>query len=147
METKKTMEVRPPVTEHSETRGLKICTDCAFEMREGDRFCRRCGTRWSATAAQLLQSSQTGATSVKTGRLPSTVLPTAVLPQHEAYRPVSGSLLNAVAASVSSVSAQLPGKVTGKLLAALLSLPIWLIIIVLSPFDAVLASKTLLRQF
>lgn len=133
--------------EKRETRGLKICQSCEFEMRDSDHFCRRCGTRWSISLVLKAKPKTAASVGVSTGRLPSAPLATAVLPKHEIYRPVSGSLLNAVASSVVGVSEKLHGKLTGKLIAVVLSLPIWLIIIVLSPFDAIVASKSLLRQF
>jgi hypothetical protein len=143
--TKNTNQLR----EQGETRGLRGCLVCAAELQDRDLFCRRCGTRWMAEdMARSAPQPVTGSVGVATARLPALVPPTIPLAPPEPYHSVSGSLVNAVASGVSTgVSARLGRGVSGKLLAALLSVPLWLIIILLSPLDAFLASKSLLRQF
>jgi hypothetical protein len=134
--------------EQGETRGLRSCPGCAFEMQDQDKFCRRCGTRWVAPEPGAQARAVTGSVGVTTARLPALVPPTIPLAPPERYQSVSGSLVNAVASGVSSGgSAQLGRGASGKLMAALLSVPIWLIIVLLSPLDALLAAKSLLRQF
>ena len=135
--------------EQRDTRGLRGCFACAAELQDQDIFCRRCGTRWlpghSPACAVEPVTGNVGAT---TDRLPALVSPTLHLTPPEPFYSVSGSLVNAVASGVSAgVPAQLGKGLSGKLLAALLSVPLWLIIVLLSPLDAFLASKSLLRQF
>ncbi len=68
--------------------------------------------------------------------------------QNEQYRTVSGPLVNAVTAGFSAgISARFKAGVAGKVIAALLSVPICFIIVLLSPPDVYLASGTLLKQF
>ena len=135
--------------EKRDTRGLRGCAVCAAELQDQDVFCRRCGTRWGVTGPSApVKLPVTGSVGVTTARLPVLTPPTVQLASPEHYQSVSGSLVNAVASGVSmGVSGQLGRGLSGKLLAALLSVPLWLMIILLSPLDAFLASKSLLRQF
>jgi hypothetical protein len=135
--------------EKCETRGLRSCSACAAELQDQDLFCRRCGTRWVALApGSAVATAVTGNVGATTARLPALVPPTLPLLPQEPYHSVSGSLVNAVASSVSvGVPAQFGRGLSGKLFVALLSVPFWLIIILLSPLDAFMASKSLLRNF
>lgn len=135
--------------EQRDTRGLRGCLACAAELQDQDIFCRRCGTRWmSGPLSMRAVEPITASVGATTARLPALVAPTVHLTPPEPFHSVSGSLVNAVASGVSTgVPAQLGKGLSGKLLAALLSVPLWLIIVLLSPLDAFLASKSLLRQF
>lgn len=58
---------------------------------------------------------------------------------------VSGPLVSAVIASVSAGSPDSQSQVVKRAILALISIPIWLIIVLLSPLDAYSAAKNLLR--
>jgi hypothetical protein len=62
------------------------------------------------------------------------------------YRRVSGPLVSAVVAGVSANSPQSYGRFMKRAILALISIPIWLIIVLLSPLDAYAAAKNLLRE-
>lgn len=67
--------------------------------------------------------------------------------ESDVYRSVSGPLLQAVVAGVSAKPSTRPLSRMGKrAILALLSIPIWLIIVLLSPLDAYAAAKSLSRQ-
>ena len=143
--------------EQKVTRGFKACRSCSNGMQDQDRYCRRCGTYQSKlntqdelVAAQPEQIEYVGSVGVATAPLPKSFLAGANEQPAEPYRSISGSLLNAVASGMYLNSANdLSGKTkTGmarRVTAALLSVPIWLIIIMLSPLDAYLATRSLLR--
>ena len=60
----------------------------------------------------------------------------------DSYRRVSGPLVDTVTAqSATRVSGRLHNQAVTHVLSALLAIPIWLIIVVLSPVDAYLAAK------
>ncbi len=67
---------------------------------------------------------------------------TAHVSQQKLYHPVSGPLVNAVSAGVpTSVSGSRRGSVSKRMLLALMAIPIWLMIILLSPLDAYASAK------
>lgn len=64
-----------------------------------------------------------------------------------AYRRVSGPLVNAIAEGAwGGVSSYLNNRIVRRLIAALISIPIWLIIILLSPFDAYVTARTVIKK-
>ncbi len=120
-----------------ETVALKLCHACEAELLERDRFCRRCGVSQS-----LAQTPSTA----KVDRS-SSPYATAPLIAGEWCRPISGPLLQAVTAGVSATtSARLDSPIARRLILVLISIPIWLIIILLSPIDAYTAAKAVTRQ-
>jgi hypothetical protein len=62
------------------------------------------------------------------------------------YRRVSGPLVSAVVAGVSASSPQPYSRFMKRAILTLISIPIWLIIVLLSPLDAYAAAKNLLRE-
>jgi RNA polymerase subunit RPABC4/transcription elongation factor Spt4 len=143
--------------DQKETNGLQACRSCANEMQDQDRFCRRCGTYRSKlhTKDELVvsppeQVEYVGSVGVPTAPLSKSFLTAANETPGEPYRSLSGSLLNAVAAgmflnSSNELSGQAKTGMARRIMTAFLSVPIWLIIIMLSPLDAYLATRTLLR--
>jgi len=143
--------------EQKVTRGFKMCRSCSNEMQDQDRYCRRCGTYQSKLhtkdeliVAQPEQIEYVGSVGVTTAPLSKSFLAGANEQSAEPYRSVSGSLLNAVASgmylnSSNDLSGQAKTGMARRVMAAFLSIPIWLIIIMLSPLDAYLATRTLLR--
>jgi hypothetical protein len=64
------------------------------------------------------------------------------------YRRVSGPLVKALVAGVSGGRSIEPsGRVSRSLVQALVSIPIWLMIVLLSPLDAYVAAKAISREF
>lgn len=122
------------------TVAISPCIACGAGLLEGSNFCRSCGGR------QLIQcgstpamrdtikevSAQTSCAENKTTRVSEPIL----------YHPVSGPLVRAVATGVSAGSSHSPTREFSKrLLLALMAIPIWVMIILLSPLDAYASAK------
>jgi len=119
---------------HVETRDLWLCEVCMAERRERDKFCRRCGARLDASD---------GAQSVSAA--PSLARATFSLPQ-DISPLVSGRLVAAALSGISTQGAPSHNRLFKWLISALLSIPIWLIIVLLSPLDAYTTAKTISKQ-
>lgn len=125
------------------TVAVKACVSCNGGLLEFDNFCRWCGTRQFDLMAGN-QPNCAPSTGLSTnGRSPYT---TSALDQPSALlKPVSGPLVSAVIASVSSGSPDEQSRFVKRAILALISIPIWLIIVLLSPLDAYAAAKNLVR--
>jgi hypothetical protein len=68
-------------------------------------------------------------------------------PRTDVYRRISGPLVNAmVAGALSAPASETHSEVIKRVILALISIPIWLMIVLLSPLDAYAAVKNLARQ-
>ena len=133
----------------------RICYACAVELKELDRFCRNCGadqaTGTGGPSNELRLVNQVPASSNSSpvlvpGPGPVPLETTEALEIRQtgdtSYRTVSGPLVDAVTAqSATRVSGRLHNQAVRHVLSALIAIPIWLIIVVLSPVDAYLAAK------
>lgn len=134
--------------DQAETAPLALCHDCGAEARDRDRFCRRCGApliepEWAATtpvdASYVITSWKlsTSATPYVTSPLTQTAI------NHR----ISGMLLTSISNGVSANLAVYPiNRVARRVIIALISIPIWMVIILLSPLDAYLTAKAMARQ-
>jgi hypothetical protein len=127
-------------THNAETVAVKACCSCGTGLLENDKFCRKCGIcqmGYPANSNELYRDS-VAVTRSASARV--------VDVDGDTYHPVSGPLVKAVVAGVSSTAtAPLHGRVLKSSILALISVPIWLIIVLLSPIDAYLAARTLSR--
>jgi hypothetical protein len=124
--------------ENTETAGLIQCHTCGAEQRERDRFCRQCGV-----SQRLNTMSLTGVT----GETPWSDCETRPLPSANRFGSFSGALVNLVTAGVSSRTSSLHAhRWTARLVGALVAVPIWLMIVLLSPLDAYIAARAVARQ-
>ena len=115
------------------TVAVKACSACSGQLLESDRFCRWCGeTQPHAASDQLAVARYT----------------TSLLVQAKSnlYHRISGPLVSAVVAGVASGELPDQSRWMRRFLLALISLPIWLMIVLLSPLDAYAAAKNLLRE-
>ena len=131
--------------QQEKTVALKACGACSSGLLEHDRFCRRCGARQPARESLELNHASTGASSC--GAPAYATVAIAGVARADVYRRISGPLVNAVvtgALSVPSTENQSP--FVKRVILALISIPIWLIIVLLSPLDAYAAVKNLARQ-
>jgi hypothetical protein len=129
----------------SETVDLAICHACGAEARAHDRFCRRCGV--AHLGGHLHESTTPILPEPKTLPLGQRYNTNPLAPVGQCQS-VSGSLVQAVVAGVSpNALAYMGNRVMRHLLPALLLLPIWLMILLLSPLDAYVSAKTLTRGF
>lgn len=142
---------------------VKECSACSSGLLERDKFCRWCGSpqtyslspvadcqdRVSRDRVSREQVAQDRMSSVSLSLSPYT---TSAL-SHAAvddrpYRRVSGPLVKALVAGVSGGRSIEPsGRVSRSLVQALVSIPIWLMIVLLSPLDAYVAAKAISREF
>jgi hypothetical protein len=130
------------------TVAIKACTFCAAGLLERDKFCRWCGARQPVQESLGLQPAP--ATPVQQGALSSPLRETRVIAgpaRADVYRRVSGPLVTAVVSgALSTPSAENQSAFVKRMILALISIPIWLIIVLLSPLDAYAAVKNLARQ-
>lgn len=126
----------------AKTVAVKACSACSGQLLESDRFCRWCGEVQPASgglgAAAKPASDQLAAARFTTSLLVET--------SPDLYHRVSGPLVSAVVRSVASGELGEQGRWMRRCLLALVSLPIWLMIVLLSPLDAYVAAKNLLRE-
>lgn len=130
------------------TVAVKACSACSGGLLETDTFCRWCGAHQlevatgeqptSASLAMPAASSQQAR--YATSRLPPQDADTNL------YRRVSGPLVSAVIAGVSANASPEQSRWMKQAILALISIPIWLMIVLLSPLDAYAAAKNLLRE-
>jgi ribosomal protein L40E len=124
--------------ENTETVDLIECRTCGAEQHGHDKFCRRCGAsqrRVIASAAGV--TSDPGWIAGETRPLPGT--------KH--YDSVSGALVNLVTEGVSTRASSLfVNRWTMLLASTLVAIPLWLMIVMLSPLDAYVAARTIARR-
>ncbi len=124
--------------QETKTVAIKACPSCGGSLLERDRFCRWCSAQQSEPTLRI----DSGAIEYVS---PTTPLVEAVSPT-ESFRPVSGPLVRAVAAGVAAAeSNRLSNRFARRFVLALISMPIWLIIVLLSPIDAYFVAKTVTR--
>jgi hypothetical protein len=115
------------------TVSIKLCRSCGAGLLDESRFCRSCGVATSDL------SPLEPRTNVRAESLQYTTNP---LSRKELYHPVSGPLVSAVVAGVPASAQHSPsGPLSKRILLALMALPIWVMIILLSPLDAYQSAK------
>jgi len=120
-------------TEQKTTVDLRTCRDCSAEMRDRDKFCRHCGAR--RTGAIAPPPANTTLSAYATSRL-----------QADTFHSVSASLLNAITAGAQAGTAQLDSPRLRHAVSVLIAVPLWLIIVLLSPIDAYATAKAIAGQ-
>ena len=131
-------------THNADTVAIRPCCACGTGLLESNKFCRNCGVRQSAQVAEFASSDAliSGFETATDALLSSA----AANGTADAYHPVSGPLVRAVVASVSSRdTGPLYGRLLKSSILALISIPIWIMIVLLSPIDAYLAARTFSR--
>lgn|SRR5262245_19245827 len=116
-----------------ETRDLKLCEACRAESRGSDKYCRRCGARIDAPGGARIMPD------ASSSRVTSSL-------SQDMYTLVSGRLIATAVSGISPHVAPLHNALFKWLISALLSIPIWLIIVLLSPLDAYATAKTISKQ-
>jgi hypothetical protein len=125
--------------ENQETIDLARCHACGAEQRGPDKFCRRCGA-----SQRLAITSSIGAANWS-------VPDTRPLRSTNPYDSFSGALVKVVTEVVSvrasSLSSSLPGnRWVIRLAGALIAVPLWLMLVLLSPLDAYVAARAIARR-
>ena len=125
--------------QNAETVGLNECLSCSLGILETDKFCRWCG------ASQILKPMDSTVTLLEASAYATSVLTSA--PRADVYRRVSGPLVSAVVSgALAGPAIEKSSPAISRLIVALISIPVWLIIVLLSPFDAYAAVRNLTRQ-
>jgi len=119
-----------------ETVAIKQCPTCAGELLARDRFCRYCGVNQNdryVTAALTLDLNN-----FETRPLGD---------DKAAYQSLSGMLVNIVAQGLSAKSlSNRAGRGLTRLVAVIATVPIWLLIVLLSPVEAYAAARTITKR-
>lgn len=122
------------------TMSAKMCRVCGAGLLENDNFCRRCGAR---------QTSDLGAnrrSHIRLTSLHQIPSPDPTCSPIALYHPVSGPLVRAIAETVSAnLTSQRRKRFVRRVIQALVSIPIWLVFVLLSPFDAYAAAKNVTK--
>lgn len=117
------------------TLAIRPCSACGAGLTGDSTFCRWCGARLTTDSDQperLRFDPIATSAAYKT---------TPLVPLNR-YHPVSGPLVKAVAAGVPTrASLSTTGGLTKRMLLALMAVPIWVMIILLSPIDAYASAK------
>ena len=120
-------------TADQQTVAIKPCCSCGAGLLEGSRFCRMCGASQLHAIDPIITNSGS--------ELPSSYI-TSKLSSSIPYHPVSGPLVQAVAQGVPASASQSAARdLPRRLLFALMAIPIWVMIILLSPIDAYASAK------
>jgi hypothetical protein len=119
--------------EQTPTVDLRLCRVCLAELRDHDKFCRHCGAR--QTGAIASPPTNTAQSAYATSRL-----------QTDTFNSVSASLLNAIAAGAQAGAAQIDSRRLRRTVSALIAIPLWLMIVLLSPIDAYATAKAIAGQ-
>lgn len=123
--------------------GNKQCPCCSAELFEADRFCRRCGIVQSVRTAPLTSSPSAPFGSGGLENAATRPLGESGLLGHS----YSGVLLGAVTRSLSERTSGLrAGRPMKRFIISLLAIPLWLMIVLLSPLDAFAAARVIARE-
>ena len=114
-----------------ETAALNQCHGCGAELLPRDKFCRRCGIRQVngyATSTDLARARDCETRPLGSGE--------------EACHSFSGQLIRVVAQTMSARAAiQNRSRKGQRLICTLITIPIWMLIVMLSPLDAIAAAR------
>lgn len=115
----------------TEVIAMQECSACARFLKQHDKFCRRCGVR--------RPEGNTGTTDSNRFCARETQLLTDRTEELQTY---SALMIRIVTQNVSmKVSKQKTGRGFRRLICTLITLPIWMLIVLLSPLDAYTAAK------
>ena len=117
----------------TETADIKQCHNCAAGALATDSYCRRCGVRQTTRSVTAASQDE-----LKTKDLRESA---------EIHKAFSSPLVNILTQAVAVKANALPSKGFGvRVVQAIITIPIWLLIILLSPMDAYLAARTVSSQ-
>lgn len=124
------------------TVAIKSCVACASGLLDHDRFCRWCGVQQPGKAVLAVALLEPAA--YTTATLTSGLTTGA---RAEIYHRLSGPLVEAVlTGALAGRAIETERRALKRMILALISIPVWLIIVLLSPLDAYAAVRNLARQ-
>ena len=116
-----------------ETVALKQCHSCGYELIERDKFCRRCGI------SQRLRNDSSNALQHKSECATKRFSESGSL--HQSF---SGPLVQAVTTGMAQRTTALQtNRWAMRLVGTLVAVPLWLMIVLLSPLEALAAAKAI----
>lgn len=122
--------------EMAETTSIKECHACGAGLLERDKFCRRCGVSQGVPTSTL-----TGVTDEAGGE------PRSLSNDGTLCRSYSSRLVNVVSRDLSTRTSSLrANRRAMRLVSMLIAVPLWLMIVLLSPLDAYAAAKAVAKQ-
>lgn len=118
---------------------LLRCHSCAAEQTQPDKFCRRCGASQRPGSARLASDTERPAYDTRPLRRP------------QYYDSFSGALVMSVIEGMSARASSLsPSPASDRwamrLAGVLVAVPLWLMIVLLSPLDAYAAARAITRR-
>ena len=121
-------------TQEGNTVAIGPCTACQAPLMETDKYCRWCG--------RLQNHESISGKAAEKALSRELVYVTKRLGKSDICHPVSGPLMKAVARGIPAGRSGSPhGGFTRRLMLAFISIPIWMMIVLLSPLDAYAAAK------
>lgn len=117
------------------------CANCQAAIHDHDQYCRHCGVVLEVRTALLINTGEVGERQTNELAMPAAAYVTAPFTQMESRRPVSSSLLKLATAETAQAVVVRDSRLLRRLTLLLISLPIWLMIVLLSPLDAYAATK------
>lgn len=121
-----------PSAERRNTLPLKSCTSCGGSLRCHDHFCRWCGLNQKNQLSASQESPSTGS-NPSSENCPS---------GEDFYHPITGPMTEQIVRGVSEDLSPLPNDgALQKIVQLLIWIPIWLLILLLSPVDAFCAAR------
>jgi hypothetical protein len=132
--------------QESETIAIMGCRACGVGIPQSDRFCRLCGAGHTDSLSATLSNQErpvklASSDSLECSRPPADCA-TMAMPTRAGYGPLSGPLVTAVADGLSAnLALRFLDRRVKRILLVLISVPIWLMIVLLSPLDTYAAVK------
>jgi hypothetical protein len=131
--------------EITETIGFNQCRNCGAEQIDSDKFCRRCGARQSNSFDRSTSASSGGSNRIeRTGESGYNTRPFPVSRMQS--RSCSDQLVSIVTQELSERTSSIrANRWVMHLVSVLVTAPLWLMIVLLSPLDAYLAAKSIVK--
>ena len=131
--------------QQAKTVAVKACFACTSGILESDRFCRWCGAHQIPFAHSDFTSPRSSVAVLEASTYTTSVLASAA--REDIYRKVSTPLVNAVVSgALAGPAIERRSRALTRVILALISVPVWLIIVLLSPIDAYAAVRNVARQ-
>jgi predicted amidophosphoribosyltransferase len=131
--------LRPGEEDRTKIITVKTCRACTAGLFDDDNFCRWCGAPQYGDLT-VSRRSHISLTSLYQ------IAPSDQMRPISTYHTVSGPLVRAITENMSaSLTAQSRQRYVQTVIQALVSIPIWLVFVLLSPFDAYLAAKNITK--
>jgi hypothetical protein len=131
--------------QQAKTAAVRTCFACASGILESDKFCRWCGAHQIPLTHSDFMSPSSTVALFEASTYTTSMLASGA--REDVYRSVSVPLVNAVVSgALAGPAIEKRSPALTRVILALISVPVWLIIVLLSPIDAYAAVKNLARQ-